>query len=128
MAESPAESPRRVLIADGDPGSLSVLSAWLEKEGYRVDLATNGEEALRRAQEDPPDLIFLDITVPKVDGYALLMRLKGSERTHGIPVLITAGSSEKEDKDLCVAFGAVALIEKPYRIADVASRLADALT
>jgi CheY-like chemotaxis protein len=128
MAESPEERPRRILIADDDEGSLDVLSGWLQKEGYQVVRVTNGEEALHRAQVDSPDLIFVDIMMPKLDGYSLLLRLKGNERTHRIPVLLTSWQPEPEDRDLSLTFGATGLIEKPYRIVEVAIRVADILT
>lgn len=127
MAESPVESARSILVAGGDEGSLAPLSAWLGREGYQVLLAGDGEEALQKAVAHLPDLIFLDIQIPKLDGYSLLLRLKGNDRTHEIPVFICSGQSEREQKELSRTFGAVEFIEKPLRIADVACKVADAL-
>jgi CheY-like chemotaxis protein len=127
MTERTLEKTQTILIADDDEGSLTLLSSWLQKEGYKVISAMDGEEALRRAEIESPDLIFLDIMMPRLDGYSLLLRLKGSDRTHRIPVFIISGQSEKEHKDLCQTFGAMEFIEKPYRIADVANKVSKAL-
>ena len=128
MAESPVDRQRRILVADDDEGSLALLTAWLQKEGYSVISAVDGEEALERAEAENPDLIFLDIMMPRLDGYSLLLRLKGNDRTQRIPVFIISGQSETEHRDLCQTFGALEFIEKPYRISEVASKVAKVLT
>ena len=127
MSESPVERPRTVLIADDDEGSLRDLASWLLREGYAVIFAKSGEEALQRAEIESPDLIFLDLRSPRTDPFALLFKLKGNGRTQGIPVFITSGEPDPEQKDLCHTFGALEFIEKPYEIAEVATMVAKAI-
>lgn len=127
MDGSPAGKAKRILIADDDDGSIALLSTWLTKDGYEVDVATDGEQALHKAERNHPDLIFLDIMMPKLDGYSLLLRLKGNSLTTQIPVFIISGQSEKEHEDICRTFGALGFIKKPYRIAEVARKVALAL-
>ena len=81
MTPTHPERSRKILIADDDEGTVALLSIGLEKEGYEVVSATDGQEALEKAEEHHPDLILLDIMMPKLDGYSLLLRLKGAERT-----------------------------------------------
>ena len=81
----------------------------------------------QRAQIESPDLIFLDIMIPSTDPFGLLFRLKGNDRTHRIPIFITSGASDTEQRDLCHTFGALEFIEKPYEIAEVATLVARAL-
>lgn len=127
MDPSPTGKARRILIADDDEGCIALLSTWLTKDGYEVVVASDGEDALLKAEQNFPDLILLDIMMPKLDGYSLLLRLKGNPRTHQIPVFIISGQSEKEHQDICQTFGALGFIKKPYRVADVASKVALAL-
>ncbi len=127
MSESPVERPRTILIADDDEGSLGPLAAWCRREGYAVIVARSAEEAMQRAAIESPDLIFLDIMIPSTDPFGLLFRLKGHDRTQSIPIFITSGSSDTEQKDLCHTFGALEFIEKPYEIAEVATLVARAL-
>ena len=128
MGESPVERLKKILIADDDEGSLDVLARWFEREGFEVILASNGEEALLKAQESAPDLIFLDIVMPKMDGYALLLQLKGSDRTHQIPVFIVSGLPAEDHGQICRTFGAVDFIEKPFELADLAGKVARAIS
>lgn len=127
MSESPIERPRTVLIADNDPDSPSELAAWLRKKGYAVIAVSSGSEALQRAEIESPDLIFIDIHLARTDPFELLFRLKASDRTQSIPVFITSGDPDDEQKDLCSTFGALEYIEKPYEIDEVASLVARAI-
>ena len=127
MTEPFVGEGRTVLIADDDESSMMILSELLESRGLSVVRVMDGEQALGRVEETSPDLIFLDVMMPKLDGYALLMRLKGNEKTSGIPVVIVSGLPREEQKSLAESFGAVDFIQKPFRIADVIGKVAEIL-
>ncbi|MCZ6689762.1 MAG: response regulator [Planctomycetota bacterium] len=128
MAESPVEKRRKILIADDDRKTLSLLSEWLEREGYEVTSATSGKDALRQASSEAPDCMLLDLNMPQLDGYSLLLRLKENDRTSRIPIVILSTQPEDENQDICRTFGPIQFVEKPFRIADVACKVAHALT
>lgn len=128
MRSAAERNTRKILVADDDPSHLELLSARLEREGYEVRAASNGEEALEMAEADPPDLILLDIMMPKLDGYSLLLRLNGNDRTCRIPVFIVSGQLEAEHEEIYRTFGAREFIRKPYKLADLAGRVRNVLS
>lgn len=102
---------KTILIADDDMTLLHVLGQTLEKEGYRTVLARDGAEALKKVQEDHPDLIILDIQMPRVHGYAFLFELRKIEGGQDIPVLVL--TSNKDMKDIFAAEGVKEYLIKP---------------
>jgi CheY-like chemotaxis protein len=86
----------QVLLIEDDGALAQMYRVKLERDGYTVRLAGDGEEALRLVAEQPPDLIFLDIRLPRMDGLAFLERLRAAERTRNIPVVIVSNYSEEE--------------------------------
>ena len=76
-----------ILIVDDTPENLRILVQLLQGQGYRVRPVTNGAHALRSAQKQLPDLVLLDIVMPKMDGYEVCRQLKAGERTRDIPVI-----------------------------------------
>jgi len=90
-------------------------SRALVRAGYQVITAVDGEEALRMAQESPPDLILLDMLLPKITGLDVLRRLKSDGRTKDIPVIVLSGLSQANEAKL-VTEGATAFLEKSERM------------
>jgi CheY-like chemotaxis protein len=86
-------SPHLLLVED-DPAVAGMYRLKLEMEGYRVTVAGDGEEGLRIAREQRPQLIFLDIRLPKLDGMSVLEAMQGDDRTRHIPVLILSNYGE----------------------------------
>jgi len=86
----------RLLLVEDDVSLAQMYRVKLEKDGYTVQVAGDGEEALVMLSDRLADLIFLDIRLPKMDGLAFLERLRGSERTKNIPVVIVSNYSEEE--------------------------------
>lgn len=89
----------------------------LAKAGYLVTSAVDGEEALRVAWENPPDLILLDMILPKVTGLDVLRRLKGEPRTKNVPVIVMSGLSQA-NRERLLKEGAAAFLEKSQKILD----------
>src|SRR6266568_5953414 len=79
----------------------------LELDGYRVEVASDGLQAVQMATGDPPDIIFLDIRLPKMDGLGVLEALRGNERTRDVPVVILSNYSERELVDRGLRLGAL---------------------
>ena len=107
-------SGARILIVDDVPANLGLLSSILEGAGYRVQAATNGETALRIVEAGAPDLIFLDVMMPGLDGLETCRRLKSNPRTKDVPVLFLTARAEPDDAVEGLEAGAVDYITKPF--------------
>lgn len=113
MVPSPQRS-LRILIAEDDPSVLMLYARYAEKRGHRVLLAHDGAEALVVAASELPDLVMLDVAMPKLDGRDVLRQLKASDRTREIPVLVvTASGGEQNIRTMLVELGADDVLEKP---------------
>ncbi len=99
-----------VLVIDDDPSVRELLQRFLEKEGFRVETATNGKDGLRRAKELKPNVITLDVMMPGMDGWAVITALKADPETAHIPVVML---TMVRDKNLGYALGAVEYLTKP---------------
>ncbi|MBI5886445.1 MAG: response regulator [Deltaproteobacteria bacterium] len=113
----------RILIVDDEDVNLVLLSAKFERVGYEVEKARDGIEALQKVPIFAPDLIILDVMMPRMDGYETLRRLKSREETRYLPVIMLTGKAEVEDKVLGLEVGAEDYISKPYSLQEVAARV-----
>lgn len=113
----------RILIVDDEADLVSVLRMGLEIEGFDVMSASDGEEGLRRAREDRPDLMVLDLMLPKMDGYKVCRALKFDERFKSMPIFILSARSGEQDRRLALDMGADAFVTKPYDMAELVSRI-----
>jgi len=113
----------RVLAVDDDERNLALLTAKLEREGYELETARNGVEALQKAVSFNPDLVIMDVMMPQMDGYEALRHLKSREETRYIPVIMLTGRAEIEDKVLGFEVGAEDYINKPYSLQEVSARV-----
>ncbi len=120
---SPTETKFNILIVDDNPANLSVLSTILAEREYVVRPAPNGQMALMALQKYRPDLILLDIMMPKIDGYEVCRRLKEDEQTRDIPVIFMSALSEVLDKVKAFDVGGVDYITKPFQAEEVLARV-----
>lgn len=95
----------RILCVEDDKMFADILSRAFEQDGFEVVVATNGEEGLRKAADESPDLIVLDIGLPKKDGFEVLQTLKADPVLNTIPVMMLSRLSTKEDVEQCFALG-----------------------
>ena len=79
---------KRVLLVDDEPDLISLLKKKFIKEGFQVEIAYNGNEAMEKVQANPPDAIVLDVMMPEKDGYAVCSELKSNEKYEDIPILM----------------------------------------
>jgi len=102
-----------ILIVDDEPTNVDILSQELDEEGYKLLTACDGEDALIKVQEHQPDLILLDVMMPKVDGFTVCRILKGSGKTILIPVILLTALRTHEDRVRGIEAGADDFISKP---------------
>ena len=111
VSEAPEEEVK-VLFIEDDPAVAEMYKLKLELDGYTVTVARDGEEGLQMATDSPPDIIFLDTRLPKMDGFAVLERLRSAERTAGVPVIILSNYGERELVDRGLKLGALEYLIK----------------
>ena len=112
-----------VLLVEDEPAQRAVLSYNLEAEGFAVQQADNGEDALLLIAESPPDLILLDWMMPHVSGLEVCRRLRARPETRGIPIIMLSARSEEVDKVRGLETGADDYVIKPYSLAELMARL-----
>ncbi len=105
--------PKTVLVVDDDPDSRNICTLFLQHHGYRVLEAGDGAEGVRRAQEDRPDMVLMDVTLPVLDGWAATRRLKEQPETSTIPVVILTGHALEEDRERARSAGGDGYLPKP---------------
>lgn len=122
----PVSRPR-ILIVDDEADLVSVLRLGLELEGYEVIDAGDGEEGLRRAREDRPELMLLDLMLPKLDGYKVCRSLKFDERFKSLPIFILSARPGAQDRRLAFEMGADLFITKPYEMTELVAKIRERL-
>lgn len=117
-----------VLIVEDDEFLANIYKTKFDMEGFKVGLATNGEEGWKSAKKKKPDIILLDILLPKVDGYVLLKQLKEDAELKGIPVILLTNLGQKDDVDKGLELGAVDyLIKAHFKPSEVIEKVRKAL-
>jgi len=104
----------KILAVDDDPDILKLLQYNLEKEGFSVITAANGQEALRLVRSQPPQAIILDLMLPEVDGLEVCRQIKRDEALSGIPILMLTAKGEEVDRVVGFELGADDYITKPF--------------
>ena len=115
-----------VLIVDDEPANRTLLRDPLEVHGYEILEAENGEQALQMVAQRPPDVILLDVMMPRLDGYEVCRLLKKDARTATIPVLMVTALSERMERLMGIAAGANDFLTKPVDLQEVALRVGHA--
>ncbi|MEE9316426.1 MAG: response regulator [bacterium] len=107
---------KQLLLVEDDLYSSETLKFALEAKGHEVIMVTNGRDALNLVREKPPQLVILDIMIPKMDGYHLCRLLKFDARFKHIPIIIVSAKIQDADKQLGLACGGNEYVTKPYDI------------
>jgi len=113
----------KILVADDDASLVRTLSWILKEHGYDVTTVPGGEGLLQRVEHDRPDLLLLDIMMPKVDGLQLLERLKSDDRFKDLPVLMVSSMPPEEATVKSLGLGAADFIPKPFRVRELLARV-----
>ncbi len=130
MSDQPdqtANNPRRagggILLVDDNIPNLELLEAYLEELGIRVRTATDGERAIAEVERETPDLILLDIMMPRVSGYQVCERIKRSPETRDIPVIMVTALSQVGDVERAIEVGADDFLTKPVNKLELLTRV-----
>jgi DNA-binding response OmpR family regulator len=104
----------KILIIDDEPELVKAIEVRLKANGYEVETAYDGEQGIKKAEEFRPDLIILDIVMPKLNGYEVCKILKSKQDTRNIPILVLTASQQRELEKKCLALGAKVALMKPF--------------
>ena len=113
---APPQAGASILVVDDTPANLQLFDSLLQKCGYAVRVAISGSLALRAARLLPPDLILLDVRMPKMDGYEAMRQIRANTRFNKLPVIALTAKAMKEDREKCIQAGANDYITKPVDI------------
>ncbi|GAA2399545.1 response regulator transcription factor [Actinomadura vinacea] len=121
---SPAEETGRVLVVDDDPTVAEVVARYLVRDGHRVECVADGRDALRRALDDPPDLVVLDLMLPGLNGLEVCRRLR---ETSPVPIVMLTALGEETDRLVGLETGADDYVTKPFSPRELALRVRSVL-
>ena len=114
----------RIMVVDDEPDLLEVVKLILESDGYQVVTAGSGQEALNKIEKETPDLVLLDIIMPKMDGWEVFSRIKSNPRTHDVPVIMLTAKDQRIDKLIGLHVVRVDdYITKPFGRAELLERI-----
>lgn len=105
---------KRILIIEDETDLALMIQTRLEVTGYEAEIVTDGEQGLAKVRSDHPDLILLDIIMPKVDGLEVCRQLKADSATKAIPIIIITASGRKDAEEQCLSAGAAFCVRKPF--------------
>ncbi len=104
----------KILLVEDNPATMEVMHQELEVLGYDVAIARDGGEAVEMAGSELPDLIIMDMLMPKMDGSEATGRIRKNPKTKAIPILAATAKALPEDRDICLASGCDDYIAKPF--------------
>ncbi|MGX9788260.1 response regulator [Mycobacterium sp. MMS18-G62] len=116
-------TPRRILVVEDNPLNLKLVRDVLEFAGYRVIAANSGEEGIRAADDDPPDLVLMDLQLPGIDGTETLRKLRQGNLGRDVPVVAVTAFAMAADRERAALAGFDGYIEKPISVRDLPGRI-----
>lgn len=119
MEESKSGLPGKILIVDDNQDSRELVVKILKARGYQTIEAVDGEEALEKAVAERPDLILMDRSLPKIDGYEVTRRLKGREEFKDIPIVALTAHAMRGDREKALEAGCEGYISKPINVREL---------
>ncbi|MDH3198575.1 MAG: response regulator, partial [Candidatus Krumholzibacteria bacterium] len=124
---APENATYRILVVDDEPHIRQILKFTLEKAGYQVFSATDGEEALARASEIKPHLVLLDVMMPRMDGYEVCRKMREDFGLSQIPVIMLTAKGDQRDRITGLEGGANDYLVKPYSNEELLLRVRNVL-
>lgn len=113
----------KVLITEDEPNIIESLTFILKRAGYEVAAVTDGEAALQHLRADRPDVMILDLMVPKLNGFEVLKRVKADPELAALPVLVLSAKGQAHDRRLVEEMGAEAFVTKPFSNRDLIAQI-----
>jgi CheY-like chemotaxis protein len=123
VATAAGPAPARILIADDNPQSVELFDAYLADSGHEIQTAADGEETLHKVQQWRPDLILLDIMMPKISGFEVCKRLRADPGTRDIAVLMLTALDQPSDIERAVEVGTDDFLTKPINKTELLLRV-----
>ena len=117
------ERQYKILIVDDEPDLIETLTIMLVNRSFVVLTAFDGNDGLIKAKDEQPDIILLDLIMPKMDGFEMIKRLKSDEATNTIPVIILTARSDTEARFKTHRYRADAYIVKPFHLPDLITKI-----
>ena len=121
------DSQKKILIIDDEEDIQKLLKIRLEQEGFIVITVSDGEKGIKTAELETPDLILLDIMMPKVDGYSCLKEIRRIQKTKDMPVLMMSGKEEEKVRDLFAFQKISGYLEKPFELDNLIAKIKEIL-
>lgn len=113
----------KILIIEDDPATSRLVTYTLSHQGYEVITAANGLEGIRKARQEAPDLVILDVMLPGIDGFEICNRLRSEPATEKMLILMFSAKSQEIDKETGIKVGADDYLAKPAAPADIISHV-----
>src|SRR5207247_7159051 len=127
MPDGQASDTGSVLVVDDDQRNVRLMESILRSSGYQVLKAYNGEDALQVVENDSPDLLLLDVMMPKMSGFELCQRLKGRYQTRLLPIIMVTALNALEDKVQALEYGADDFLSKPINKVELLAKVRSVL-
>lgn len=127
MSPKAADSGPLILLVEDNDTIRHAFGILLEESGYRVEAAASGAEALRRSEEEPPDLVLMDLGLPDLNGLEVTRRMLSNPRTRATVVVALTGRALETDREACLAAGCAGYLSKPIDTAQLLRRIPEYL-
>lgn len=118
---------KRIILVEDEPDMAELVAMRLRREGYSVDVAGDGVEALKLIRAHPPDLVLLDLMLPRMPGNQVATELRGDPRTAGVPIVMLTAKGEESDMVVGLQLGADDYVTKPFSMSVLTARIAAVL-
>lgn len=116
-------SSARILVADDDPAVLDAVGAVLADDGYEIETALDGAEALKSVLDEPPALLVLDVTMPRLNGWEVCAIVRRQSHTRELPVLFLTGRVEVRDQITAMQVGGSDHLKKPFDVEELRNKV-----
>jgi DNA-binding response OmpR family regulator len=114
---------KRVLVVDDEPNIVMSLRFLMEREGFQVEVAPTGEAALKALDQQPADLVLLDVMMPELDGFEVCQRIRNNPAWHKTKVVMLTAKGRDVERDKGLALGADAYVTKPFSTRELVARV-----
>jgi len=115
--------PKSVLVVEDEPNIILSLEFLIKEAGYQVRIARDGEEALKAVADDPPDVILLDVMIPKRDGYDVCQTIRANPAWKGVRIIMLTARGRAAEREKGLALGADDYVTKPFSTRELTQRL-----
>lgn len=127
MTKAGSRAPKKILVVDDDPEILGMLDIRLGKRGYHVISAADGEQALAQARKEKPELVVLDVMMPRMNGWEVARALRQDETTQDIKIVMLTAIGAQMNEMTSPLYGVDAYLDKPFQFAELEKKIDELL-